>query len=178
MDTPSAPGSLIVLTEDRAVTARSFKQLPASERFKQETLDKAKGLPWDMRQQGDGGVGRPPRASGAEAQAGPPLAPPPPAPDQQKIGPRDFYITRTVVNDYGPTDGCKACLEIVLNGKTRLGHSVACRNRFKAEMAETPEGKHRLEVAEKRRRLEGGHLAREAGGDQLQPAPERPKRRS
>ncbi len=169
-------GSLKVLTEDGAVTARSFKQLPAKDRFKIETLEKAKGLPWDMRQVGDGGIGRPPRATGAEAQAGPPLASPPPVPDQVKGAARDFYITRPLVEEFGSTEGCKACLDIVLHGRTRFGHSTGCRNRFKAEMAETPEGKLRLEAADRRRKLEGRQPTEGgAGEEELLPAPEQPR---
>ena len=71
------------------------------------------------------------------------------------------YITKTIMDKVGPTEGCKRCAGIELiddHGKRYhtdlpgIGlHSDACRARVEALMAADPELRKRLENAQKRK---------------------------
>ena len=63
---------------------------------------------------------------------------------------RATYILASDVEKYGPSEGCKACLEIAASGSTRYTHMSECRARTEVCMANDEAGRARL-VAKKRK---------------------------
>ena len=64
-------------------------------------------------------------------------------------GIRGFRVTVRDIRTYGYTKGCKGC-DAIKRGMTQQGHTSACLERIKAELAASPTGKLRLEVHEHR----------------------------
>ena len=52
---------------------------------------------------------------------------------EPEVRARDFKITKTLIEKFGPTDGCKGCEGHVMG--SRRAHSEACRNRMEEEMS-------------------------------------------
>ena len=65
---------------------------------------------------------------------------------------RRAYIRQSDLGKYGYTEGCPKCEHIIQFGPDRctVNHSEACRTRISDKLAETPEGRARLGIAEER----------------------------
>ena len=83
----------------------------------------------------------PPQPSGHPAV---PLDPPYAAAKEEV--PRKVYVKTDVLKQIGYTPGCPGCRALQL-GRTRVGHSDACRQRVVETMKQTVLGRERLSAA-------------------------------
>ena len=78
-----------------------------------------------------------------------------PMPKQESskpVGNRQMYVTAADVERYGGTEGCQACVQVTLAGKTAVAHSHDCRRRMQGLMEGDEEGKERLRAHRKKRK--------------------------
>ncbi|CAK0840370.1 unnamed protein product, partial [Prorocentrum cordatum] len=110
----------LVLTVDGVKKARSVHRLPVDERYVKEELAKVKGLPWN-------GTASDLKAPIVSQQ------------DQGPSGHRRLYLTRAIVQKYGPTPGCSGC--------AGLGpHTEVCRARLEKMVADAAAGPRGIAV--------------------------------
>ena len=140
----------IVMTEQGVRKARSLKRLPEGATFDKESLDKARGLPWDgdkdveeVSKSLPGGIEA--RVLHEEVPARPPVVADPPK------ATRRMYIRKEDLVKYGFTLGCPAC-EASRKGKKSSGvpHTEARRQRIEEKLREDATGKVRVERADER----------------------------
>ena len=156
-------GEAVVLTPEGARKARSIRRVVEEQRYDQELLRQAKGVPWD--EDGDGCEGEPSVILPAGVDARPvhdaPITPPVAA-ESKPFAHRRMYITNDALMKFGFTDGCRAC-ESTLQGKRASGvpHTAECRARIEQAMAADEEFSDRLRQAEAR--LVGAAVPQAAG---------------
>ena len=141
-------GALLIMTTSGVVKAAGFTRVPEDVRWGGSSFDSMVGLPWDV----SGGLVAPVEARPAPAVG---FAVAVHVPDLQS---KRRYVTRADLDRYGATPGCQACVEITVVGSTKVAHSEECRLRIGQLMAESPEGRERLEAH--RRRNEATEAAR------------------
>ena len=145
-------GALMALTEHGAVNARSLKRLPESDRFIVSELEKLNGLPWNLLGSLDAERLDKPLISGQDAMGIPNL--PVPA-SMQPLPPivqeRMMYVTSADVRKYGGPEGCQACAQVYLGGKTNVPLSDACRRRIQELMQGDDAERARLDASRKRK---------------------------
>ena len=70
-------------------------------------------------------------------------------PARKKEGPRDVYLSRGDFETYRYTEGCEGCSRLTA-GMAPRPHTAKCRLRMKDDMEITPEGRKRLEEADRK----------------------------
>ena len=116
-------------TEQGAMMARSVKRLPDAMRKSPETLLQVRGVPWKMMAETAGTgerstvqIERPEPTEGLPA----PVVPDPGGAVQS----RQMYVTKAMVEKFAMTNGCTACMRVVIHGTTNVAHSAVCRARM------------------------------------------------
>ena len=131
-------------TRDGVYGAASFKRLPDGERSDLGLFNSFTGTPWHPI---PAEPSTEPAATGVLACPWPvPVADLPPHAPPTPIVPRAFTIRRKVeLAQYGVTPGCPGCRAAMENSPHAVQHSTACRERIRAEMAKSVDGRLRLE---------------------------------
>ena len=147
-------GALLCITPEGVKRGKSFRRLPAEERWVTEGWSALKGLPWEIKAR----ASRVPAIGDGEAT---PVVRPLMVPE---AGPRRLYVLSGDVDKYGPTPGCPACDSVSITGRVHPGqpHTEACRQRMERLLAEDDEGQQRLQ-AQRRRGRPGATRPEEAG---------------
>ena len=70
-------------------------------------------------------------------------------PARKEEGPRDIYLSKEDFKTFGFTEGCEGCSRLSA-GMAPRPHSSKCRSRMKVEMRSTPDGRKRLEEADRK----------------------------
>lgn len=139
-------GSLLVMTPEGVLRAKTFNKMSAEERWKPEIFESLRGRPWDLRP----GADRVPRAA-----ASPQIAPPPPMPVAPRAGdpggggggvhgPRKLYVLKRDVVALGATPGCVACERIAAGLAPGVAHTDACTQKIEAAIRADPSERHRV----------------------------------
>ena len=135
------------------VRARSIQRKPESQRYDPELLGQVNQRPQDVfyRASATPSGRREPQEDLDER-----LAPDDEPPKTRITGQHDLRVTLQDLRDFGYTElGCQRCDHIRAHGHGRecvYAHSAACRSRIKEELRKTPEGRRRVEAAERRKR--------------------------
>ena len=69
-------------------------------------------------------------------------------PAGKEEGPRDVYLSKEDFRNFGFTEGCDGCSRLAA-GMASRPHTSKSRERMKEEMKKTPEGRRRLEKADR-----------------------------
>ena len=139
----------IIGTPEGIVKANTVKRRPIEERWSREAIEEMRGLPWDKKCRGGGGVRR--RKEGEGDKDEEKREPQPRGPCDEPGRPRNFRITKRMIQKFGQTAECPGCATVMKPGRTEA-HSEKCRQRVHEELKKTEEGRHR--IAEARRRIE------------------------
>ena len=70
-------------------------------------------------------------------------------PARKEEGPRDVYLTKEDFRAFGFTEGCEGCSRL-MSGMSVRPHTSKCRTRMKESMRNTPDGRKRLEEADRK----------------------------
>ena len=70
-------------------------------------------------------------------------------PARKEEGPRDVYLSKEDFKTFGFTEGCEGCSRLAA-GMASRPHTSKCRARMKVEMKRTPDGRKRLEEADRK----------------------------
>ena len=70
-------------------------------------------------------------------------------PARKEEGPRAAYLSKEDFRNFGFTEGCDGCSRLAA-GMASRPHTNKCRGRMKEEMKKTPEGRRRLEEADRK----------------------------
>ena len=136
-----AQNTFVVGTEDgRAILCRSIARRPEQQRWRPETLAGVRTLPAYGKARPDPEGVRLPDA-------------PHEPPDPTRPGPlRRMRINKSDFEKHGYTESCSQCRHIQRYGKAQAGmvHSEQCRRRIAEALAQTDEGKARLQADEER----------------------------
>ena len=132
-------GSVIGITKEGIKKGAGVKRLPLEERWISEGWKELRGLPWNLKPDS-----RDTPLAVTDSERPAQLAPPPPVLPQV----RTFYVKREDIENYGPTRGCKGCINIAKGGSVAVPHNPACRERIKALVAKDDAG--RIEAYEAR----------------------------
>ena len=139
-------------SRDGARNARSIRRVVEDQRYDQELLNQAVGVPWD--EDGEGRVGEPsvilPAGVEARLVCDTPITPLEAA-ESRTLAHRRVYITNDALMKIGHTADCKAC-EGALRGKRASGvpRAPECSARLEADMAANEQHSDRLRQAEAR----------------------------
>ena len=129
-------GSSILITENGAVRGGRLQRVPADQEWDWSFARRCRGLPWDfaallesagepMAPASDGGL-----IGSGGAGSGDPGAGLPPGPMERDRGrgpptTAPFkHVTRELINRYGPTDMCPACVEILWAPTASRSHTT------------------------------------------------------
>ena len=153
-------GSLLIMTPEGVLRAKTFNKMSAEERWKPEIFESLKGRPWDLRPGADrvprAAAGQSPRNSGSYK-----FPPPPPMPVAPRAGdpggggggvtgPRKLYVLKRDVVALGATPGCVACERIAAGLAPGVAHTDACTQRMEVAIRADPSERHRVEAQEAR----------------------------
>ena len=139
----SRSGAMLLLTSEGVVRGNGLRRLPEDQRWDKEGVTKLTGLPWEVKARNTGE-----RAIISEAPLlleGKPTSISPP---QQ----RNRYVTKADIERFGATEGCPGCTCVLVGGSAQIAHNPTCRNRIGDLLAQSEEGKRRLEEDRRRRR--------------------------
>lgn len=143
----------IIATENGILVAQSIRTKPKEHRWNGELFGRVKGTAWAPT---PGRTARPEEAEGLpEAVSVEPELPDESAEEtaaaEKSEVPRRVYIRQTDLDKHGYSALCPACSLIRL-GLPRQGvaHSENCRKRLVQKMAESDEGKKRVEAARRK----------------------------
>lgn len=78
---------------------------------------------------------------------------------------RVAYIYKQDIDEHGPSDRCPGCRAVMSGGKYRAKHTEDCRSRFEKILADTEQGKKRLDAARERKEDEETRRAQKDGED-------------
>ena len=150
----------IIGTEGKVIKVNTIKRKPEPERWDAEMVKQVHGTPWNPknRQGGAGGGGGRPRGAATATATAMPRGEPEEGiphgrpesievPEPTEAAPRAVKITRRWVAKYGPTETCPGCMDPAGPGR----HTKACRQRMEKAMAETEEGREKLEANKKKK---------------------------
>ena len=148
----SQSGEVIVGTEDGVMKTRTVRRKPEEERWHEENLKMVGGVPWRPSPGDDEGSAILPAMYVPEVEFNmrePDVEIRRPDVKEEELMPRRLYIKAKDVENFGATDRCKGCTAIIRGGP-RVAHSEACRKRLTEAIAESDEGKERIQAAENR----------------------------
>ena len=120
-------------TEQGVMMARSVKRTPEETRKSPESLLKVRGVHWKMAAE-TAGTGE--RSSVYLGEGEPQENLPDPVVPAQAAVPqvRRMYVTKAMVEKYGMTTGCTACLRVITHGTTNVTHADVCRGRMQERL--------------------------------------------
>ena len=130
----------IVGTSDGVFRAGAIRRKPPEERWSASFLQELKGCPQQPVPGRDSyrmpNYVRPELVGGEKSDAPSGFRPPPPENPQV----RGLYVKPKMIEDHGPTPGCKRCRAVVRGVSSSAPHSNECRDRFTELIKVTPEG--------------------------------------
>ena len=77
--------------------------------------------------------------------------------------PRDFKITRNIVDRYGATDGCPGCRHTMRPNTPRRVHNGECRRRMEENMKEDPTARAKIDERDVRHGMQAPQEAEAEG---------------
>lgn len=171
----------VVGTEHGVVKSNTIKRTPFEERWSREALEGMRGLPWDRKSGGNTGGNKTGGGGGGRTHDDELSDKPKERSVCDEPGkPRNFRITKRMVQKFGQTPGCPGCGTALKPGRTEA-HDDLCRTRMQEEMTKSEEGRARREEA-RRRFQEYGQKREEQRRDPIpyapHPASEAARRRS
>ena len=150
---------VFVMTERGIMKGNSLSRRPPEEQFKYERFGELRGLPWRLQERlRDAGEMRIPLPDV--------LGERPARPAQEEVVPRNLYVKRSDIEEFGTTPFCPGCEAAMLELPNRA-HNAECRFRIQTRLLETEKGQERVRKA--RARVDAGRRQREApgGGDEI-----------
>ena len=128
----SRSGTALVLTASGVQRGTSVVRLPDDKRWEwiEDEILHLKGKPWDWKSGGEERIAAAPADVAPRARRmDPPIVVAMPAAMEQID--RSFYVTKANVVDpaVGPSPGCVACEQIMVQGRASVTHSAVCRAR-------------------------------------------------
>ena len=142
---------ILVMTTQGVIKGNIVHRKSESERWDRSELVELKGVPWAL---------RPRSAEDLEHRLHITLPETTQrlTPTTRDGGPRQLYVRKKDLEkedgamDYTP--GCRGC-EALMVGLSAVAHNSTCRGRLEQRLAETEEGRKKLELADVEKRLEG-----------------------
>ena len=143
-------GENIVGTPRGVFRSGAVRRKPEDARWSKQMIDGIVGDP-EVPVPGEN-PGRPPTFAKKTEDAGTASRPAPafmPGQVPEEVA-RGIYIRRQDVLDHGPSDRCAGCRAVMTDAIDKRPHSAGCRTRFEKLLAETEEGKIRVDKAAER----------------------------
>ena len=154
-------GSILIMTTEGVVKAAGLRRLNEENRCNVENWNALRRLSWDVTKRGQK-VRRLFQAPRLQIIHLP-------------LTTRRRYVTRADLRKNGVTQGCSACSDIAVHGKTSKPHTEEWRSRIGEQMVHDSEGHEPLQAHERRRDVEHEIEANRepvAGGNDFEPAPQ------
>ncbi len=147
------------------VKSRALQSRPMEERWNAEALKAVVSTPWNLRA----------TTAAERVDVGPRVEPRPVPESDVPPQPRRLKITKKILETYGYTELCEQCIHIRSFGEVKggLAHSEPCRNRIMEAMAQTSEGKAKLE-AQEQKMVRATYRASDAAKSETASATDRP----
>ena len=138
---PGSEENLVMTEEGKVVRARAIKEMHKTLRM--EALDKLMGTPHDP-------VGTL-RAAVRDERRGDELVAPE-VEDDSKYLPKRVQITKPIIEQFGPTSGCRKCQAVMSNNKGYqfVHHTTECRDRLTELMRQDERFRRLVEAADER----------------------------
>ena len=149
----SNTGEYMVVNDEGAFKSRNVKRMPKEMRWDKAAIEAIRFTPWTVTDPSDGD-----RRSGAHTEHKPrveiaidkEIRLQEPLQEERESIPRRVYLTKSIIDKFGATDGCPGCITVMLGG-TGIPHSEDCRKRIENEMRDDPEQRQKLKEVRKRR---------------------------
>ena len=131
------------MAPDGVMRCKAHNRMTLEERWNPEGFEDLKGYPWMLRPTSgkEAKTAEKPMMTGSEAIR-------PQVVIKEVVAdtkPRELYVLQSDLDEFGYTDGCEACTNIALFGRSVVKHNGECRTRIQKQLEQAERGRLRLD---------------------------------